>query len=299
MYRVLGFLLRSEIAFPELREANLACEPGPNERVVEVLVGPVPDSLPSGVQLLDWFHFEEGRCLYLIGETGRMMVEGGSRITFQLGQTAPISDMRSYVLGTGLGTIVHQNGMVPLHVGAVLSPAGVLAFTGPSGAGKSTAVAAVNRQLGWPLVGDDLATLSLDGTTPTIDGGVRRLRLWRDAVERLGWSEDDMTRDLHRADKYITYDHGTFVDRPGPLIGVYEIDPDASPASPEELRGAAKMSMFLNAVYRPFLVGPCRNHAALYRVAAGALGRITCWRGARPDIEDVVKLLKMKAKTSD
>lgn len=302
LYRVLGFLLRSEIEFPELQPVDAAYDPSPEERVLDVSLGDVPQDLSGGVRLADWLVLDRGRCLYLLRDTGRMLVEDGKRITIELGPSAHVSDMRTYILATGLGTIIHQRGLVPLHVGAVLSPAGVIAFTGRPGAGKSTAVATISQHFGWPLVGDDLAMLSLEGDTPMLEGGVRRLRLWDDAVKRLGWRTEGMTRDLYRKDKYVTHAHGRFIDGPRPLAGIYEIVPDAENtgvASFGTLEGADKLSMLLGAVFRPFLVGPCGNHLSLHRIATRSTTRIMGWRGGRPDPALVVAVHSSIANGAD
>lgn len=293
-YTVLGFFLRSGIEFPELHNVGADARPGTGNRVVDVLLGDVPEDLPDGHCPFGWFVYEGDRCLFRLDDVGRMLVEGGMRITVTLAPGARMSDMRTYILATGMATVIHQLGLVPLHVGAVLSPKGVIAFTGPSGAGKSTAVAGISAELGWSILGDDVAVLSLDQGVPVVEGGVRRLRLWSDAIARFGWNAEGMERDLHRADKFVTYDHGAFLDGSHPLVGLYEIIPDGHDGPVETLRGVEKLSTLLGAVFRPFLVGPCGNQRNLQRVVAGSVNRIACWRGGRPDpvlVRDLIQLL--------
>ena len=297
LYRVLGLNWQSEIAFPELQEVpSLPPQHEPSD-IVQIRVGSVPEALPGETRLSPWIAFEGRTCLYTIPEVGRMLVEDGRRITVDKESVAELSDLRTYLLGTGLGTVIHQRGKVPLHVGAVLSPQGVIAFTGESGAGKSTIVAEIGARLGWPVVGDDLAVLTLDAGRPMLEGGVRRLRLWADALDRLGWSKDGLVRDTQRADKFVSYAHGRFIDGPHPLVALYEIRPDAPEAAPVKLHGAQKFTTLLGAIYRPYLVQMCNTRKVVHNTCIITSQRIACWQGGRPDLASVTVLLDQAAKS--
>lgn len=290
-YKAMGLFWNSEIAFPELAEDTGPVGDIPVDRIVEVCLADVPETLPGETRLGPFFSHADRRCLYTLPGIGRIRVEDGRRILVQMAPEGLMSDMRTYLTGSGIGTILHQRGMVPLHVSAVLGPKGVIAFTGQSGAGKSTMAAEVGQRLGWPVLGDDLATLSLRDGVPVIEGGVRRLRLWADALDRLGWSTENLVRDTHRTDKYVSYKHGVFHDGAHAFEGLYEILPDAAPGEPVVLRGADKVASLLGAVYRPWLVPVCGNQRIVHDLCLAVSGRIICWKGGRISAEDVGKLM--------
>ena len=153
-------------------------------------------------------------CLYQFGDIARMLVERPDRITVEMLPGAVESDMRAYLFGTGFGTLVHMRGLIPLHIAAIKTPDGVVAFTGPSGAGKSTKVAELHFRHGWPIVCDDVAVLHPSDERPLLHAGVNRIKLWKDAVERFGIDPSRLTRDIMRHDKYHLHAPEMFVSDP-------------------------------------------------------------------------------------
>ena len=52
------------------------------------------------------------------------------------------SDVRVFLLGSCIGALLHQRGILVLHAGAIHTDKGAVLFTGPWGIGKSTLLAA-------------------------------------------------------------------------------------------------------------------------------------------------------------
>ncbi len=282
LYWVYGFPVRSEIALPELREADAAQLRAAGDDIVEIRVDAVPETLPGETQLAPWLAHAGGRLLVTIPNIGRILVESGQRIFVDKTPGALESDLRTYLLGSGLGALLHQRGNIPLHVGALLSPAGAIAFTGPSGAGKSTAVATISQALGWPVISDDVAVLSFDGEKVRLEGGVHRMRLWKDALERLNKVNGGLVRDIHRHDKFLIYEDYLFVSGPQELTVLYELVPDMIHAEPKLIRGAERFSMVANAVYRPSIAGITQNIEILNSHITKVANQVKCVLGPRP-----------------
>ncbi len=94
--------------------------------------------------------------------------------------------MRLFLLGSALGILAHQRGLVPLHANAVVVNGGAYAFCGPSGAGKSTLAGHFQRS-GYELLCDDVCPVASDANgRPVAWPGVPRLKLWSDAAQALG-----------------------------------------------------------------------------------------------------------------
>jgi len=148
-YHVYGLVIRSAFTIPEL-----ACEES-RDYDVSVDFGACPESLPESARAPGWAEFAPGRCLIKIPGVSRYLVEGGRSIIVdrracsgRINQGGiPDADVRAYLLGSAFAAILHQRGMLPLHVGAIQSRAAVWAFTGESGAGKSTLVGYMGHKL--------------------------------------------------------------------------------------------------------------------------------------------------------
>jgi len=85
--------------------------------------------------------------------------QGGSRVEMEVEEGARREDVLLYLMGSMLGTIWHQRGVLPLHGSAVRVGEGCAVFCGPSGAGKST-LAGILARRGWDLVADDVSVIT-------------------------------------------------------------------------------------------------------------------------------------------
>lgn len=113
---------------------------------------------------------EAGEFRLAVKGVGRYTAFGGSRIRVDPDSQAKAEDLRLYLTGAMMGTILHQRGAYPLHASCVaLSDAGGVAFAGRSGAGKSTLVATMVRR-GAAFVSDDICVAA-----PPASAG---LRVW-------------------------------------------------------------------------------------------------------------------------
>jgi hypothetical protein len=113
---------------------------------------------------------EAGELRLAVRGVGRYAALGGSRIRVDPDPDAKSEDLRLYLTGAMMGTILHQRGTYPLHASCVAWPeAGGVAFAGKSGAGKSTLVATMVSR-GAAFVSDDICVAA-----PPASGG---LRVW-------------------------------------------------------------------------------------------------------------------------
>lgn len=282
-YWVYGFPVRSEIELPELREAEAAHLRAAGDDVVEIRVGAVPETLPDEVRLAPWLAFAPGQWLISISSLGRILVQGGERVIIDKAAGALESDLRSFILGGGMGALLHQRGQLPLHVSAILTPKGAIAFTGRSGAGKSTAVATLSDEFGWPIISDDVAVLVSHEAGLHIEGGPIRLRLWSDAIDRLGWTTNGLVRDFHRREKFLVYELNQFVYGPQKLIGLYEIDSTRTEGF-QCFKGAERFKVLMNSIYRPEIAVKTQSMSKLVEGISSHAARLCCASGPRPDI---------------
>ena len=76
-------------------------------------------------------------------------------------QGVPDSNVRLFLLGSAMGALLHQRGLLPLHTNAVEVGGRAFAFMGKSGAGKST-LAAWFHDRGFRIVADDVCVVGFD-----------------------------------------------------------------------------------------------------------------------------------------
>ena len=194
-YTVYGLLIGSELELPELtpsREVNVD---------VTVRFGPVPEHLPviKGSGIL--FEAAENDFLFKFEGVGRFRVQNGSRISIQPESKAFPEDIRLILLGSSIGALLHQRGMLALHGSAITDGAQTAIFTGPSGVGKS-AIAAGLLSLGYSVIADDISVICQNEKKGfRVAHGIPHLKLWKDVLDHLNQS-DKLAKVRPRLDKY-------------------------------------------------------------------------------------------------
>ena len=213
-YSLFGLHIRSDLRLPELHAVTLASDPQVNVRL-----GPVASAGQVGLVPI-----EKGAQL-TIDQIARYAITDGSTITIDREADVPDANVRLYLLGSAMGILLHQRGLLPLHANAVEIDGQAYAFTGASGAGKST-LAAWFHDHGHRIIADDVCAISFDqDQSPFVAPGLPRLRLWREALERSGRDAAAFERSYAGDDSWDKFDvplpHGSTIPGPVPLAGIY------------------------------------------------------------------------------
>lgn len=196
-YRVYGLGIASEVELPEF--AASPDRSGLTADVTMVMEDAVPVPPCDERPRLD--KDEHGVTLTVHG-VARYRVEGGGRVTVNPDPMATARSVRLFLLGSVIGIICHQRGLLPLHAGAVLIDGRAVAFCGHSGIGKSTLVSQMVAR-GHRMLCDDICVLSFsDREGPVAWPGPPSARLWRDAVEQLGHDCRELAGVMDDRDKY-------------------------------------------------------------------------------------------------
>jgi hypothetical protein len=176
------FALASEIALGELAAAD-PCDGRP---VVQVRYGSVAETLPGAAPPRFGLQAAGGDALLSVDSVGRFLIRGGEEILVDPLPDAPERNVRLFLLGSALGVLAYQRGLLPLHANAVVIDGVAHAFTGPSGRGKST-LAAYFAQAGHRVLSDDVCAMSFDAEgRPLAWPGLPRVKLWQEAADALG-----------------------------------------------------------------------------------------------------------------
>ena len=202
-YRAYELLIESEVEIPEMVATADGGAPD-----VRITLGGVPDAIeaPDETRVTwaarpdEWLHEIDGVARYFV-------TDGGSDVRIEPNGGDP-ADLRAFLLASTLGAILHQKKLFVLHAGAVATPSGAVAVCGPSGTGKSTTLAELERR-GHPVLSDDKTVVRFDADAPEVLSGFPTLRLWHDAVDRIGEDagalpalRDGIAKYLYRASSF-------------------------------------------------------------------------------------------------
>jgi len=222
-YRLFGLSFASEQQIPGLEPAAIAVVKRPD---AWIRFGDVPPQATTD-ELLGMGVKASSAGLYIdVPETARFQVSADEIVVEPLAANA-----RDFLLGTALGALLHQRGYLPLHANVVEWNGRAYAFAGASGAGKSTLAARLHAR-GYGFLSDDLCALSWQGAErPNAWPGIPRVKLWRDALDRLSIDETTLRPLAWTTEKFeapVTYQVG---QESLPLAAVYDLreeDDDAS-----------------------------------------------------------------------
>jgi hypothetical protein len=218
VYAAFGLRISSPFLLPELQ--LVPCDGAPADVVIEL--GSTPGHLPGGVELPPFMQVAHNRFL-LDAPAGRYLLEGGRTIMIDPAANATNLDLRLYLLGTVMGALCFQRGVLPLHAAVVDTPRGAVAFAGPSGVGKSTLAAQFLRR-GGTVLADDLVAITSDETlAPWVQPGLNRIKLWRDSLALAQVTDADLPRIAEGVEK-LSYTTPA-VSAPRPLRSVYILRP--------------------------------------------------------------------------
>jgi hypothetical protein len=180
-YRICGLRVASEIDLPGA--IPLAHDDAHPE--VTIRLARVPEGLEEVTESGPNWQMAGDSLVLHVPRLARYLIKGGRSIEVELAPGATARDASAFMLGTALGILLHQRGALVLHGAAVARAGSAIAICGRSGAGKSTLAAALCHA-GFEFVTDDLCAVGLDAAgKPVVEPDGRRLKLWRDSMEKL------------------------------------------------------------------------------------------------------------------
>jgi hypothetical protein len=240
-YSAFGLVIDSELPLPELPPA-----PGDAPADVAIRYGVAGQSnliTPEEVNLV-------------IQEVGAYRIRGGTEIWIAPVEATSERNIRLFLLGSALGAIVHQRGLLPLHANAIEIGGRAVAFMGHSGAGKST-MAAWFLDRGHRVLADDVCVVSSDEAGVIAYPGIPRLRLWREALEHSGRTTDAFELAFDSMDKWNVPTPAASQSGPIPLAHVYLLS-KAGESGPQIVRlsGVAAIDALVANTYRGRYLAP-------------------------------------------
>jgi hypothetical protein len=259
-YRLYGCVLQSHRPLTGLA----AAAPG---AVADVRVSWSAEEAPeaSGLTAECPVRVEGGTVAFRVEGVATFLVQDGRAIQVRPEPGSDPAEVQVFLLGSALGALLYQRGVLPLHGSAVETPRGAMVFVGPSGIGKST-LAGHFRRAGFRLLSDDVCAVARDaGGAPVVLPAFPHLRLKADAAVRL-LGEAAPTRD--DVDKRVLPLGTGFAGEPVPLAAVHRLEDGAGPG-PQllPLRGFEAMKALADNLYRPFFLEGMATRGEVLRLA--------------------------------
>ncbi|WP_236343659.1 HPr kinase/phosphorylase [Paenibacillus plantiphilus] len=279
IYRAFGLRVLSEFPLPELVQVD-DCE-GQADVVIERadLSG-----LWNGLEVHhQFFAVKDKGIIHHIPDTAILCIQEGKRILVSPMAGAEENKIRLYLLGTCMGTILMQRGILPLHGSAVAINGKAYAFVGNSGAGKSTLAAALLSK-GYSLLSDDVIAVSqgADGI-PIVTPSYPQQKLWQASIEQLGLGSHEYKPIYEEINKYAIPVRAEFCSDPIPLGGVFElVRTEEGEVHVEEVQSLQRFPLIHAHTYRNFLIPLLECEQWHFSSSASTLSRIDVYQLRRP-----------------
>ncbi|MBE1444725.1 aldolase [Paenibacillus sp. OAS669] len=253
IYEAFGFRIASEIPLPEL-----PCETrriDGSEADIEIRKGG-KGKLADKLHESPFMHVvEEGEVFFYVPDTAYYSIRDGRLITVSPVIGADEDLIRLYILGTCMGALLMQRGILPLHGSAVAINGKVYAIVGESGAGKSTLASTFLSQ-GYSLVSDDLIAVTLSGEDkqPVVTPSYPQQKLWQDSLNHLGMAAGEYRSIYGRETKFCVPVASHYVTSPLPLAGVIELVKTENELHLAPIGKLDKLQTLFCHTFRPFLI---------------------------------------------
>lgn len=291
-YQCFGLHIVSDIELPELTSVNVLPDSLPSTAVSIRLIAHLP-SMPSNMRTIDaYVRSSRDQLLMHIPGVAMYFISHGNDIAICPEPDADDLSIRLYLLGSAFGALLLQRDELTLHGNAIRIGDACLICVGASGAGKSTLAAEFARR-GYTVMADDLVPVNnkLEAVP-----GIPRIKLWKDAVERLALDARGLTRIRHEMDKYHVPLASPAAPHPAKVNWIVEITraPDAR-LDVHRSQGRQKLPVIIRHLYRPSLASAMTrtiSPLARVQVLAGAADVISVTRSDHTDtVRELCSLL--------
>ncbi len=245
-YTSYGLNIRSELELPEL--LKLSAPPDDAETDVRIRIGDAGAAELRDGQQLGPFLWASPEALSLeVPQVARFVVREGREIVIQPAPGIDEDSVRVFLLGSALGALLFQRGLLVLHGNAIRIGDQCMVCVGHSGAGKST-LAAGFMQRGYEVLADDV--VPVDEECRALPG-FPRIKLWRDTVDHLNIDAEPLQRIRPEMEKFNYPLVRQFADQPLPVRWIYILNSHQQPDTLfEPINGMHRFGPLHNNTYR-------------------------------------------------
>ncbi|MEK0315284.1 aldolase [Cohnella sp. 56] len=282
-YFAFGLNIKSEITLPELMPGQASSIPD-----IEISYGDLGQAWESSETQASFFRLTADGVMFAVPRMAIYQIKNGHSITIHPLEDADEKWIRLYLLGSCMGTLLMQRGVLPLHGSAVVIDGGAYCFLGESGAGKST-LAALFTGRGYELLTDDVIPVAFDideqgRTMAFVTPSYPQQKLWQESLDRLGMDAADLRRLLPEMSKYAVPTSASYCKSRVPLRGIFELLPSEAVSSVEleKVVKLSRLSLIGQHTYRNFLISLLGLEEWHFRSSAQLAGLACVHRILRP-----------------
>lgn len=296
VFRIFGLHITSVIPLPAL-----SAFPTTQETVQDIVIefGETPITLSSPLFKGVRFQAAPGELLLCVDRVARYHVQNGSRITITPENGAKDDDILLFLMGSAMGALLHQRNILALHAGAVEVGGRGVIFAGASGVGKSTLTAAFHRR-GYPFLADDVCAITVHNGTPSVFSGFPRLKLWADALNKLGTGKKGLenVRWSGNLEKYYLPVKNT-QQAPIPVQSVFILETtNTNKMEIAELQGGEKIDPIITNTYRKSFQKGLGGKSEHFMQCAALAAKADVFRVVRPKnvflLDELMDLLESR-----
>ncbi|MEA3477954.1 MAG: hypothetical protein U9R60_07230 [Bacteroidota bacterium] len=274
-YKVYGINISSELELPELTPVqNIKAD-------VTIGFGEVPEHLPevrgSGVL----FEAAANDFLFKFAGIGRYRVQSGSRIIIQPEREAHLSEIRLVLLGSSIGALLHQRGMLAIHGSAITDGKQTTILSGQSGVGKSTLAAGL-QEMGYSVIADDISVICQNVKQHfRVENGIPHIKLWKDVLAHFNHS-DDLAKVRPQLEKYRKPIPALKEETPGLSKVVILSTSNSNDFSCSEIHGRDKFYQLRSNTYRLQFIDKMNQTEVHFRNLSQLVNSIQMFHVDRP-----------------
>jgi len=262
----------------------------------------IPEALDDPASSGVLYQASQNQFLLRMDQVARYLVRDGTEITIQPAPGSLDSDVRVFLLGSCLGALLHQRGMLALHASSIRTEHGAVLFVGTSGMGKSTTLGAFLKR-GYAMLSDDIAGIVLDQAgSPVVLPAFPRTKLWEDSALRLGHDTAALPRVRPQQKKYEIATREQFASDPVPPRHVYLLTTsNKEELRLEEVENLQRFSVLLHNTYRVGFLDGLSLRPAHFRLASAVANRVPVTRVVRPHdperLDELIDLIEEHFRT--
>ena len=277
-YTAFGMQIDSDIMLPELARGEK------KQTDVRIICGDVPDKISEFLEETGYYQAAANEFLLRIKGVADYYITNGNQIVMHLVNTAAVHSGRMYLLGTAMGVLLMQRGIMPIHGSTVVINGCGVVFAGTSGAGKSTVAAALHRN-GFLLLADDVSAVRFDKDgIPWVQPGYPQQKLWQASAAVIGIDTTTLDRVCAQRAKYIVPVARGFRKIPIPINTIYEID--VKPCGDViivPLKGIEKITAIMSNTYRVEMINGLGLKAEHFKKCVDLSKHVRMFRLIRPE----------------
>lgn len=191
-YKAFGLNICSEFEIPHISKGETDAPVDVWIKHVNLRDQDVPDDK-------NFYSREEN--IFNITDLALFRVRNGNLIEIEPVEDYRIPHLAVYIMGAGMGSIIHQRGLFPIHGSCVTDGKHTIIISGFTGSGKST-MASEFLKHGWKLLSDDVSIVKNVDGIPVVQSSYPSQKLWPDSIAKYDRDKDKIHSLYERNGKF-------------------------------------------------------------------------------------------------